>query len=116
MTYSEKLRRPEWQRKRLQILERDNWICTSCLAKDKNLQVHHVVYYKKKEPWQYPDYLYQTLCEECHAIRHELIDTLVAALRISIMSASTESLRLMSQKAMADAMDEIPAAQLQTQS
>lgn len=110
MTYSEKLRRPEWQRKRLQILERDDWTCTSCRSKDKNLQVHHLVYYRGKDPWEYPDYLYRTLCEDCHPERQALVDNLVTALRITLADTSTNSLRLMSEKAMADAMQELPDA------
>lgn len=110
MTYSEKLRRPEWQRKRLQILERDGWACVCCRSKEKNLQVHHVVYAKSKDPWTYPDYLYQTLCEDCHPVRQELVDNLVTALRISLMREPTSALRGMSRKAMADAMQELPDA------
>lgn len=64
--YSELLRNPRWQKKRLQILERDNWSCLICGDKDKTLHVHHKFYIKGRSPWEYPDYYLSTLCHECH--------------------------------------------------
>ncbi len=66
MTYSEKLKDPRWQKKRLQILERDAWTCKHCKATDKTLHVHHVVYHKGFDPWEYEDLEYITLCWDCH--------------------------------------------------
>lgn len=91
MTYSQKLRDPRWQKKRLEIFERDGWTCHFCHSKDKNLQVHHVVY-RKLEPWEYPNYLYQTLCEDCHSTRQELTDKTVDAVRIAVKDVPTERL------------------------
>lgn len=65
-TYSEKLRDPRWQQKRLKILERDKWQCRACLEKDKTLHVHHCYYDNNKEPWDYEDSSLVTLCFECH--------------------------------------------------
>lgn len=89
MTYSEKLRDPRWQKKRLQIFDRDGWKCVICGAADKNLQVHHAVY-RKMDPWDYPDYLYQTLCENCHEMRQELTDKSADAVRIALMKVPTQ--------------------------
>lgn len=105
-TYSEKLRHPLWQKKRLQILNRDNWKCMFCGCEVKNLQVHHILY-KKRDPWDYPDYLYQTLCDDCHAERQELTDKIVDALRISISKTQTPILLTSAQKICANAMLEI---------
>lgn len=91
MTYSEKLRDPRWQKKRLQIFERDNWTCIFCGSKDKNLQVHHAIY-RRADPWDYPDYVYQTLCADCHEVRQELTDKIVDAVRIAIMHVPNERL------------------------
>ena len=66
-TYSEKLKDPRWQKKRLEILNRDNWICQWCEAKDEQLHVHHRLYLKKRYPWDYPDRLLLTVCATCHA-------------------------------------------------
>jgi 5-methylcytosine-specific restriction endonuclease McrA len=106
MTYSEKLRDPRWQRKRLEILQRDNWACLECQSKNKPLQVHHIIY-GKREPWDYPDYLYQTLCDECHKERHLIIDKIVAAIRIAIKNIPTGRLVEIAQKLCREATMEI---------
>jgi hypothetical protein len=68
MTYAEKLKDPRWQKKRLEIFERDNWTCTtiSCNSKDATLHVHHLDYLPNTEPWDYPDHFLVTKCEHCH--------------------------------------------------
>jgi hypothetical protein len=65
-TYAEKLRDPRWQKKRLQIMDRDDYKCVICTERTKTLNVHHVKYITGKEPWDYDDSLLLTLCEECH--------------------------------------------------
>ena len=104
MTYKDKLRDPRWQKKRLQIFTRDNWTCLSCGSKDKNLQVHHIVY-SKLDPWDYPDHLCQTLCDECHEIRQELTDKAVHALRIAIKDIPTARLAMIAQRLCNSAME-----------
>ena len=64
--YSEKLKDPRWQKKRLQILERDDWTCQICHDTESTLVVHHRMYLPDTEPWDYPDELLVTLCEDCH--------------------------------------------------
>ena len=113
MTYSEKLRDPRWQKLRLEILQRDSFTCRFCgsgLNGGKNLQVHHVIY-KKRDPWDYPQYLYQTLCDDCHKERQILTDKTVDALRIAIAKVPTERLCKVSQKICAEAMLEIEVEQ-----
>lgn len=39
--YSQLLKDPRWQKKRLEILDRDDWKCTHCEAEHKTLHVHH---------------------------------------------------------------------------
>lgn len=66
-TYSEKLKDPRWQKKRLEILNRDEWTCQMCYDKDRTLHVHHKYYNKESEfPWEIEDKALVTLCEECH--------------------------------------------------
>jgi hypothetical protein len=75
----EKYKDPRWQKKRLEILERDNFTCVICCEKEKTLHVHHRKYLNKitkqgifwEDPWNYPDELLVTLCEECHEIETE---------------------------------------------
>jgi hypothetical protein len=58
---------PRWQKKRLKIMERDNFMCTSCQDDGNTLNVHHRVPYRKDtKPWEYEDDELTTLCEVCH--------------------------------------------------
>jgi hypothetical protein len=71
MKYSEKLRDPRWQRKRLEILSRDNWTCQACDEKEDTLHVHHLKYLRGRDPWDYEDKDLITLCEYCHEQENE---------------------------------------------
>jgi hypothetical protein len=81
-----------------------------CQRKDLNLQVHHVVYRRKVEPWDYPDYLYQTACEPCHESRQAVTDKIVDAVRIALMNIPTERLGVSARRLCAEAMLEIEPA------
>ena len=72
-SYFEKLQDPRWQKKRLEIFQRDNWTCTMCGATDKTLTVHHGYYERGLEPWEHPEETLWTVCfEPCHAAaQHE---------------------------------------------
>lgn len=65
-TYSEKLKDPQWQKKRLQILERDGFKCRMCSSSVKTLHVHHFAYSDMGYPWMVPDNCLITFCEDCH--------------------------------------------------
>lgn len=67
--YAKKLRDPRWQKKRLEILRRDNWTCFWCGDTESTLHVHHTVY-TGKDPWETWDDCLLTLCEACHSIYH----------------------------------------------
>lgn len=62
--YSEKLKDPRWQKKRLQILQRDDWKCVLCCDSETTLHIHHKEYFG--DPWDAPDDMLATLCEHCH--------------------------------------------------
>ena len=82
--YTEKLKDPRWQRKRLEVLVRDEWTCTVCFEKEQTLHVHHRCYIPDLNPWDYPEESLVTLCEDCHRQEHEsktLDDRLVAAFK-----------------------------------
>lgn len=106
MTYSQKLRDPRWQKLRLEIMQRDGFRCLICGATDKTLNVHHLLY-QRRDPWDYPEHLYQTLCEDCHAVRQELTDKAVDAVRLAVAKVPTERLTQAVQKLCAEAMLEI---------
>src|SRR4051794_39632649 len=64
--YSELLRDPRWQKKRLEILSRDEFTCQSCFDSESTLNVHHCYYERGNDPWEYPNTALLTLCESCH--------------------------------------------------
>jgi len=68
-SYNELLKDPRWQKRRLEILERDGFKCTWCWDKDSTLHVNHAYYAGK--PWEAHDFDLYTLCEKCHIIHHE---------------------------------------------
>jgi hypothetical protein len=70
-SYSEKLKDPRWQRKRLEILQRDNFTCKRCESTTETLHVHHRYYLPKCEPWGYEPDALVTLCAGCHEYETE---------------------------------------------
>ena len=83
--YLAKLRDPRWQKKRLEILSRDEWCCQMCGDSTQTLHVHHHYYERGHEPWEYPNEALVTLCEDCHedesAYRAETERTVILTLR-----------------------------------
>lgn len=73
MTYAEKLKDPRWQRKRLEIMQRDEFRCRDCMNSKETLTVHHC-HYARGGPWDTPAELLLTLCQPCHELRQELED------------------------------------------
>jgi len=68
--YSEKLKDPRWQKKRLEIFERDDWTCIICGDDKSTLNVHHTYYDYKLNPWEYKNIQLKTLCRRCHKNEH----------------------------------------------
>jgi hypothetical protein len=66
MKYSDKLRDPRWQKKRLEIMQRDEFSCQLCGDTESPLNVHHYFYEKNNEPWDYNSEDLVTVCESCH--------------------------------------------------
>lgn len=70
LTYKEQLLDPRWQRKKSEILTRDNFRCNDCGSDEKTLHVHHKMYIRNCYAWEYKDDNFETLCKDCHAKRH----------------------------------------------
>jgi hypothetical protein len=74
-TYGALLFDDRWKKRRVEILERDNFMCRVC-GKKENLHVHHRQYHfiqsikQFKPPWDYSSDLLLTLCESCHSRGH----------------------------------------------
>lgn len=71
MTYSELLRSPKWQKKRLEIFNRDHFTCRNCNDNEKTLEVHHILY-QSQIPWETEDKYLITLCSDCHELEESL--------------------------------------------
>lgn len=72
-TYAEKLRHPNWQRKRLEILNRDGFKCRLCSSTETTLHVHHLRYIRGRDPWDYGNASLITLCQDCHDYEHATV-------------------------------------------
>lgn len=70
IAYSDKLKNPLWQKRRLDILERASWSCELCRDSKSPLHVHHLEYKQSREPWEYEDDELVVLCDECHKTVH----------------------------------------------
>ena len=74
-SYREKLFDERWNRKRQEILERDNHKCVLCGSAD-GLVVHHKQYHfvsrlgVYRDPWNYQNKYLITLCRSCHERGH----------------------------------------------
>lgn len=99
MKYADKLKDPRWQKKRLKIMERDNWTCRGCGRDDNQLQVHHLRY--SNEPWEIGDDDLITFCHECHESAEASIssikDGLVKTQRISGVTGLDEIDRIITE-------------------
>lgn len=92
-TYAEKLRDPRWQKLRLVVMQRDNFTCLACGATDKTLNVNHLAYFAN--PWDAPEHLLETVCEDCHKERSEFEKRLRAIpTRTAIRVARSASIML----------------------
>lgn len=75
MNYKEQLKTSAWLRKKYEIMNRDNFVCSSCMCDnyESQLEVHHIGYKNNSMAWEYQDYFLVTLCRNCHEKEHEEI-------------------------------------------
>lgn len=76
MTYSDQLKHPKWQRKRLEIYQRDNFTCLVCGNTERQLQVHHGVYIKGLMAWEYDNKYLHTVCDPCHKTTGKFLESI----------------------------------------
>lgn len=89
-------------------MERDGWKCVHCRGKNTNLQVHHVIYSRhNKNPWDYAESTLQTLCEDCHEERQELIDNAANGLKLALKNIPTNRVKKIAQRIYNEAMEEM---------
>ena len=94
MTYGQKLKDPRWQKKRLEILNRDNFTCRFCADDKSTLHVHHISY--NGEPWNADERLLITLCEKCHNFEEEKMKDLSTRFIKSLRNSGITSFGLVS--------------------
>ena len=91
-SYSDKLKDPRWQKKRLDIFNRDDWKCRCCYATNTALNAHHLYYVKGNRPWEYDDDAIVTVCNPCHGILHKELNKLSGIIAFEILSGKTSIL------------------------
>lgn len=69
--YSEQLKDPRWQKKRLEVLNAAGWQCEDCQNNSETLEVHHSIYFKNHAPWEYGSNALMCVCSTCHRERQE---------------------------------------------
>jgi len=112
--YLKKLKDPRWIKCREEIKKRDNYKCRLCHEKEIQLEVHHIVYFRKREPWEYEDEYLVTLCEKCHnatrSINDDLRRMVLLAIRLwQLTEVYEERLRDVSKMAIEEKYDELSA-------
>jgi hypothetical protein len=76
MTYGEQLKDPRWLEIKVQILRRDNFTCVCCRKTNRRMNVHHGAYFKNKMAWEYESQYLHTVCDDCHKVAHDFIDSI----------------------------------------
>jgi 5-methylcytosine-specific restriction endonuclease McrA len=66
MNYLDQLKSPLWQKKRLEIFQRDNFKCRVCESEENQLHVHHLYYKPKTLLWEYDNEGLVTVCDKHH--------------------------------------------------
>lgn len=70
--FQEQIKNPKWQKRRLEIMQRDGFTCQICGDKETTLHVHHLRYIPDRAYWDYEDWELITLCEHCHKEEHDI--------------------------------------------
>ena len=82
LSYRDQLLHPNWQRRRLEMLDRASFTCQDCGGTEATLHVHHKQYFKGRMAWEYSNDELAVLCADCHKAQHadeELLQTMAAA-------------------------------------
>lgn len=72
--WNEQYRHPQWQRKRLEVMEAHGFRCERCGADEVTLNVHHKRYVRDRKVWEYAVDELECLCERCHKQTHDWRD------------------------------------------
>jgi len=93
--FQRQLKDPRWQKKRLEILERDEWTCQGCADIKATLTVHHKSYDfndgKFADIWDYNGDDLITLCEKCHSEEEMKLDLLKREMFFNLRSMAEDA-------------------------
>lgn len=68
---------PKWQKRKADYMINFSGIydgevfCECCCDSEKQLQLHHIVYYSDRKVWEYSDDELLLVCSDCHESVHE---------------------------------------------
>jgi len=83
----------QWQQKRFEILQRDNFSCRCC-GGDYNLQIHHLYYQPKLKVWEYDNEALVTVCESCHQSLTFELPKLAGIIAFKILSSNIDVVKI----------------------
>lgn len=93
-SYRDRLHDVRWLKKKISILERDKHTCLFCDSNGEGSNQLHVRFITREDfdPWDYPDDVYQTICDDCLRKRQPMIDDGLNNIRLAIATIPTEQL------------------------
>lgn len=84
-SYQKKLLDPRWQKKRLEIFNRDKFTCKMCGDTNNTLHIHHLKYVGN--PWDIDNDFLITYCKDCHEIVEEFKKNHLKVLSVTLRIA-----------------------------
>lgn len=85
MEYKDQLKDPRWQRKRLEIMQRDGFRCLVCDSGKLELNVHHLYYLPNTMIWEYDNEGLVTVCKDHHNQLHKDLPKLAGIIAFKIL-------------------------------
>jgi hypothetical protein len=79
-TFKQQYTHPNWQKRRLEIMNLAGFECQNCGDTEETLNVHHKRYISGRKVWEYADDELECLCTSCHMQKHKAMDRLNALL------------------------------------
>ena len=92
MNFFDQYKHPNWQKKRLEVLEAAEFTCERCSDSESQLHVHHKRYVKGRKIWDYDRTELAVLCDSCHSEVHaekEVIQSLICAIPVEAIPEIT---------------------------
>ena len=93
-TYRDDIRDPRWQRKRLNVMDRDHYTCQLCRSSSNYLNVHHLYYLPGHRIWEYENEALVTLCDDCHSFAHEELPKISGLIAMAVLAKGLDVVEL----------------------